>query len=532
MGDKKRPRDTATYYDIMQMCNHARVEKALLSTGPFFTERILAPRLTHTRRGLSGVVSDPSRSCSYMTPVQMRRRYRRHGLLTLPQLVEAEALQQLYRGVECVEGRTVVAQRVYSSTDGSDANLQSARVMTPVTDIVFDMEEEFAVVSQWRRFCVYGVDKWMGSLRFSTADDGASPLVTVQPQGSSNVGFSVSAVQFLSSSLEVVVGYRRFSNVDIFDLENVDEGTSEPEQRFNLAEVPGNNGVEEYSTGFAADLMPIGEHVSVAALSSGISVWLDTRAQKPEICTGAFTRHYSIGSDSRHIGRRDPLTAIAFMCRNSPVNMLLGTDTGALQLWDVRCSREYVALHRAPDAINRIHPTNFFPLRSMVYLNTSNGCVQAVNIGNTDMELFAQCTGNNTFHATATFHLPTPRLCFMESAAMLACTHTDSRSLLLYDVNSLIKQPSSMHTWSSARGSVSSEKDEFCGVIDEVFDESERGDLDKHEPAFTGVDGGVRDIPVLNCLASEHGSTVTACTVWSKENLLVCGDECGGIRLL
>ncbi|CBH18058.1 hypothetical protein, conserved [Trypanosoma brucei gambiense DAL972] len=529
MTSRKRPREAATYHDIRLMCQHAREREALLRTGPFFVERILAPRLVGIHYRVDGLLTDPSRlSRDNEVRAPLKWRQRCQGLLALPQHAQVEGLKRHFGSMNVDDFRTVIPSPVYVATRGERSGINVAvRALAPVTDVVFDMEEQFAVVCQRRRFSTYAISSWMESLDVPSIPGAAVPLVSVEPQGFSSLGFALSALQFLSSSLHVIAGYHRAPVVDIFDLENVDEETSEPQQRFNLTDVKENGNVEDGSSAYANDVMPMDRYVSLGALSSGLSVWLDSRSGKAEACTGVLTRQYTIGAHNPHTGRRDPLACVTSLCQGNPANILLGTEAGALQLWDVRCTRECVAQHMTSASICRLHPSYSYPLRNVVWLNTLAGCVEAVSVGQSDMELLARRLCPDFQRSSSTFHLPPPRLSLMESSGVVACPHISSGKLLLYDGSSLVKQPNNSRTQLSS----------YNRGVDGKDNEYENGHCSNfggflREASSSSEESGEREIPLLNALPSEANALVTACTVWSNRDMFVLGDETGRVQLL
>nr|CCC53654.1 conserved hypothetical protein, fragment [Trypanosoma vivax Y486] len=514
---RKRLRETVITRDIRTMFSRAREHAALKCCGPPFVERILSPHLTNWHCGVSGLLTDPTRLCSGADHGARRC----VGVLMTPQRRMATTLLHHYKHLDHGGLRTVVQPAV----DDIGPTLNSPISSTVVTDVVFDMLEEFAAVCQRRRLTAYSTDGWLGDA--SAASGSGTPLVTIEARGSTSLGFDFSSAQFISSSLHLIAGYHRASVVDVFDLEQVDEETSAPEQRFTLAGSQAGSSAHSGASAhgstvgeivpdksvYANDVVPINEHVAVAALSSGLSVWLDRRSNRVETCTGAFVPRYTIGERNTHSNLKAPLTSVAFMCRNDPVNIVVGTQTGTVQLWDVRCARNFVATHQtsSSSSVCRIQPSYCPSLRGLVWLNTDGGSLQCLSVG---------C---------------------MEPAGLVVCPHILTNSLLFYDAASLVRchGPGSRGQILSG-GDRAEEGSSASSSLGDDDDDSTHCWHDGRNTEVTrcstlsplGSRKKVHKIPLAGVLNYEDRSSVSACSCWSRYSKFIVGNEVGQVQLV
>ncbi|KAH9598061.1 hypothetical protein LSM04_002370 [Trypanosoma melophagium] len=568
MSTQKRSRESGNCHDIRTIFKQERERAALLRSGPFFLERILSPKLVNPHYKAGGsLLCDPTR----MNVGIISSSKQRSGVLALPQRTEASDRLYYYSQLQYRDFSTVVAPL-------SERTAVSSNI---ITDVVFDMEEEFAVVCQPRRLTVYTTEEWHNChlMRMESVD--SLPVVSVEARGWRSCGFGFSAVQFLASSLHIVAGYHHAPVVDIFDLEDVDEETCTPQQRFRLTEARGtgssstgssnndynppssssnnnnnnnSDGVMDVTSAYANDVVAVTEQVSLAALSSGHSVWLDRRSGKVETCTGVFAREYNIGQQNSSLSKRGPLTSVAFLCRNSPINIVCGTQTGVVQLWDVRYTRDCVAVHQTSAAVSCIQASYTPALNGVIWLNNHKGEVQGIHIGHDDMCLFAETKCADGVRSTATFHIPPPRLSLMESIGLLICPHISSNAFMFFDLYALMKQvltPVNMEASmkdetigvsgnnSKSRKSETNERDEKDGYghastrdFQSALTVMQQERFTKVIPKVSSIDTGiVHQIPYKNVLNCEGFPNISACGVWSKQSRVVMGNTEGRVQL-
>ncbi|ESL10076.1 hypothetical protein TRSC58_02195 [Trypanosoma rangeli SC58] len=527
MGSCKRPREASDAPDIRDFFWRARENAALQRGGPFFLERILFPRLNQLHCGRGGVMPDPTRvSCE-----KGIGSLKRHGTLVLPQQIEASAQLCRWQLLQLNDLRRVVPQ---------DPILTSS---SPITDVVFDMREEFVVACQAQCLSAYSTEKWFDDHGAADELNYASPLVRVRAREQSSVGFGFSSVQFISSSLHLIAGYHRAPVVDIFDLEEVDESTYEPQQRFSLTEdcvsLHGTRGSRagtsvDTSAGTicANDVVAVTEHVGLAALSSGRAVWLDRRTGAPIPCTGNVAQVYNIGQRGSRAAMRAPLTAIAFLCRDTPINVLCGTQSGAVQLWDTRCVRECIAVHQTSSAICRLHPSYASSMRGTVWLNNHVGEVQGINVGHSDIRLIAETKFAEVARPGFMPRLPLPRLSVLDPPGLIAFPHVSSNSLMLLDVSALMKKTPTQ----TAHNNNPSVFDE--GGDDEERREEEGRDASEQmtateNPTVSSSDAAcvaaVHKIALKNIVNFGWSPNISACVMWTKYGRLALGDALGSV---
>ncbi|KEG08460.1 hypothetical protein DQ04_07141030 [Trypanosoma grayi] len=547
MSSRKRPYSDGDSYDIRSLFQFAREQGVSERCGPLSLERILFPKLLHSYWRTGGPLADPTRMLN-SAAASGDWKQRSAGFLALPQRIEASAHLQRYMKLQWDRLSTAVAPL-------EDDTLAAQRA---VTDIVFDMQEQFAIVCQHRRLATYSTENWHHSRGENGGRMHSPPVVVVGSQAWPGIGSRYSAVQFISSSLHIVTSYHRLPFLDIFDLEDVDEEMSEPLERFCLTGPHVNGGIRrgvvttESESSYANDVVAVTENVGVAALSSGRAVWLDRRSGKVETCTGAFARNYSIGGNSTRVAGEGPLTAVAFLCRNDPINIVCGTETGAVQLWDVRCAREYVAVHMTSSAICSLQPSYTPPLQGVVWLNNKGGEVQGLSAGHSDMRLFAEANCADGMRSSETLHLPTPRLSLMGSVGLLACPHVSSNSLLLFDVGRLLKERQRLRSMGavddavrcfdigtdSSSDSSSSDSDDDAEDVQPLYRDSNRGLVPQAHASSEKKNGTsgedereVLELQYSRVLSCVGFTRIAATGVWSRYNRLLVGDDKGRVQL-
>ncbi|RNF27096.1 uncharacterized protein Tco025E_00650 [Trypanosoma conorhini] len=535
MGSCKRAREADETQDVLEFFKRERENAALRRNGPFFLERILFPRLNQLYSGRGSLVPDPTRvACE-----KGARSLKRHGALVLPQRVEAFAQLRRWHLLQFNDLYRVVPPD------------QIVGTLSPIIDVVFDMQEEFALACQAQCLSVYSTEKWLDNHKLAdeATSTSTSPLVRVRARGWHSVGFGFSAAQFLSSSLHLIAGYHRAPVVDIFDLEEVDENTYEPQQRFSLTEghagLHGTRGGS--STGSSADataetvcandVVAVTEHVSLAALSSGCAVWLDRRTGAAVPCTGKVARVYNIGQQGSRASVHDPLTAAAFLCRDSPVNVLCGTQSGAVQLWDVRCVRECIAVHQTSSTICRLQPSYASPLRGAVWLNNHVGEVQGINVGHSDIRLIAESKFADAMRTTAMFRLPLPRLSVLDPPGLIAFPHLSSNSLMLFDVSALreksLTQTAHKHRHRRQEGDAydDDDGDNEEGERRQASQQVMAAEIPTVSSSTPTSGDAVQKIVLHNVMNFAGSPNISACGMWTKYGRLVVGDAVGGVRI-
>ncbi|RNF21181.1 hypothetical protein TcG_03173 [Trypanosoma cruzi] len=532
MSSLKRTREGDDLRDIRASFQRVKEKTALRRSGPYFLERIIFPRLLQPNSRLGGGFPDPTRLCCEKGTGS----FQRHGTLALPQRIEASAWLRRFRLLRLHDFRRVVPQDQVTGT------------LSSITDIVFDMQEQFAVACQARCLSVYSTERWLESCEMCEEPNDASPLVRVKGREWHGFRSGFSAVQFLSSSLQLVAGYHRAPVVDIFDLEEVDEETCEPQQRFSLTEDHvdvhgtrgGGNSSSRASVGtntesiYANDVVAVTEHVSLAALSSGRTVWLDRRSGTAITCTGAFSRVYNIGQRGSLFALHDPLTAVAFLCRDNPINILCGSMSGSVQLWDVRCVRECVAMHQAPSTICRLQPSYASSLRSVVWLNNQAGDVQGINVGHSDICLIAEARCADFIQTTAAFDSPSLRISVLDPPGLIAFPYASSNLLVLFDVSALMKpslSPTARHM-PAIHDEMDDDDDDDDGQH-APFSSFSHGIEERHmiSPSSSLHGGAVYQIPCNNLIKFGQSSTISACGIWTKCGRIVSGDAMGSVWL-
>jgi hypothetical protein len=422
-----------------------------------------------------------------------------------------------------------------------------------VTDIVWDPKDEFFIASRRSRFQLFGASSFLKSEEVT--DSTVAPLLdfkvaTAQARlGAENrISFGLATAQFLGGTLSAICGYNGVSRIDVYDLEDLDEEVGDPLRSFDLSSAFPN---DEQGAGnglpTATAITSVSDVLAIAALSNGSCMFADSRNPKPLICTRAVDQMDILSTCapySNRTGRRKCNTAVSFLDCGCNMEIITGTKSGLVELWDLRKCDQPVAKSFVCGSVEAIIP--FSPECSnrcgapLVWLNTDCGNLVCLSVGASSFEEVNRIEARDICRSHSSASLPPPKMSMMQQSGLLVYPLISSNRVLLYDVSEKVwnweeneirrikLDPAQRDNLNIHKGSASSEFKDARSLL------SENGvRIEETVPSVLGYDVKKGDPTLLQSLAFHDWSNQISCVSAAKQSsaIAVGGDD-GDIHLL
>lgn len=318
-----------------------------------------------------------------------------------------------------------------------------------VTSTEWDARDELLLACRRSGFQLFGAAAWTdtaGAPRGSSAPLVELSTATVQARvgGENRMSFGLSAAHFMGSTLNTICGYSGAPTLDVFDLEDLDETAGTPLHTYDMRELQFERHAGQQSSAPAATaVFSLSDSVAVAALGNGCTALIDTRRRHPLLCTEAALPSAIISglsSSTRRGAAAAAVTAVAAVDRSDAVQLLTGTKSGAVALWDLRKRNEHVATCSVGGAIEALHVGVPSALRrrgvQLAWLNTDSGDIVALSIGASSFAETARVSTGDCRRSQVSASVPPPKISMMPLFDRLIYPHIASNTILIYNTTS------------------------------------------------------------------------------------------------
>lgn len=422
-----------------------------------------------------------------------------------------------------------------------------------VTDIVWDPKDDFFIATRRSRFQLFGASALLDSNADQT--EHVAPLLdlraaTVQTRlGAENkISFGLSSAQFLGNTLNTICIYNGTSQIDMFDLEDLDEETGEPLHSFNLASIFPNEEQSATNTApTATSIVTLSDTLAIAALSNGCSAYVDTRAAAPIVCTRFATQSDIISSLGAFAGRkqrRHCSTALAVVGSSCELQMVTGTKNGMVELWDLRKSERPIASISIGGSIESLQSARSNSSgrcgAPTVWLNTDCGELFCLSIGAGSFETVSHVETKDTRRSHSSANLAPPKISIMASSRSLLYPHISSNTVLFYDMDDHFREnggcerkSATIHTTRREDLKVdrSSKRSEFVNAHTLLLDQESAlfGDVSSLGESASRVRGLTL---VRSLLFNEWAPQICSVSAAKRHDAVVVGGDDGDLHLL
>eukprot|EP00796_Vickermania_ingenoplastis_P006762 gene6762-4853_t len=313
----------------------------------------------------------------------------------------------------------------------------------PVLSFAVEDRGEYAVCHQRGAVRLYDVREWVQpGCRGPPADLlslSAHRIRDRRPGLGGPVSFGFSTVLFPDTTLHLLCGYHRAPMVDMFDLECVDEDTSDAARSFSL-QGRGMGGGSPHPSCLAALAAPS----AIAGLSDGGTLLLDPRVAAPVPGTGFHCRG---GNTAVVLGQRVPLErrpstaavmSLAVVAQGGAPLLLSGSRDGTLALWDLRQLAHPVAAELHTGAITGIahaggapHAAPVAVYGSRAVVGTSCGRIMEYAIGPTSLMQLGEYDAADAGLSDATSSIPSTRVALNAAGSLALLPHATHNAVML-----------------------------------------------------------------------------------------------------
>lgn len=319
---------------------------------------------------------------------------------------------------------------------------------TCITDIAWDNCDDFAVVLHRRVFHLFDTKTWCNpnSVNFHDSQPVlqlCTDVLRERTRAANRISFGFSWLSFCGTTLDIVCGYSSAPFIDVFDLEDVDEATGAPLCSYDLSSI--TFPMEDTSTRRSPSTtcgITISDSVSVAALTNGCSVLIDRRTSRPSVCTGSPPRFAAISQYETIVNRqtdRGGISALDLLNRTSASQLLTGTKSGCIELWDLRMQKSPIFFTRVASDIGSIKSGKCSAERCgapEIWISSCNGDIFSLLVGSSSFCKKSKVSTGSGVASQMSSNFFSPKISLLPQNDLLLFPHTSSNSLLMYDISS------------------------------------------------------------------------------------------------